>query len=763
MPLPFQYVNCQSLPDLHGSTNGLRSGSDQDATGCADGSVTDDRSSGRTGRDSPMGCCEGLSRCTGSGCGQVGAHRCCNAILGCGELGGYRDFVRRGSIDSLSQRSGVDLYGVRCSRSGSEVHTGVCDKGTGYSSCSSSICEEEVQCAQEYEQDTCHKHGLRGLGGNGPGRECSIAAGGIAGSAACFAQTSARFGTSVIRVFQVLSYMCLVQDVYDRVSYLFGLSFVRIRRSIHVEGYQFPLYTIFILPYTDTGTGLCRRFAYFGGTLLEWMSTTLAFPFVRMSDTFFLFSHRAGQLSSVVAPPPLGFVKWCISHSTRTVKRSMSFSICGYNYSVITVCHFLGRTCIPLYTTVRVVRARDSTVADIEVNPGPTAAYFVFSTVTNLVVVLSLAYTTLLLVGWQWFTMWLFYLVALKCVERNVVTSGTHVFGLVSRVILSVGAIVLASHIRGMLPVGYQFARARDSTMHDVEVNPGPQQTHIPSWHDNIDYYARRATIGQQLHCYDVRFVLVATGMSLGQLDSAFQSLTSVNACAEYYTGDKIKLHPSGSSAASVAKAFRAVYLELRTDYVSWLRTRYVVDASSLTAIYGFPIPALDDQYAANPDTRLVGPVDSGTSPIREPFVAERVECAACGFLVNPVGHGTRCVPGGHSSDRTHRVKAFIGDALHKLDVRMACIKRGIAVVALTVTTDKYTNGSAQSEYLHRNGLVVPGENVTQSSTRFEAMYAGDFRIRYIRQLREELDKSMEQRTTEYDPDVVFEQMQIDV
>lgn len=143
----------------------------------------------------------------------------------------------------------------------------------------------------------------------------------------------------------------------------------------------------------------------------------------------------------------------------------------------------------------------------------------------------------------------------------------------------------------------------------------------------------------------------------------------------------------------------------------------------------------LCDIVADNPDARIGadGPSvlsdDFMTSVEVKPLLSSKGYCDVCGFVVVKEGHVSRC----RKPDVVDKVRAFVGDALQAVDVKVALAASGVSHAEITDAAKVFLSGSAQAGYMREfYPVVVAGLNVRQCSNRFEAAYCADFRERYV-------------------------------
>lgn len=117
---------------------------------------------------------------------------------------------------------------------------------------------------------------------------------------------------------------------------------------------------------------------------------------------------------------------------------------------------------------------------------------------------------------------------------------------------------------------------------------------------------------------------------------------------------------------------------------------------------------------------------------------ADRVYCSICGFFVNPNRHSERCRVVNEDFVRSMRLAAWIGDALHSLDVRYHLIKLSVPSVKLQIESQVFVTDVAQATfYVGAQSHKVParGQSVSLLSEAFEASYSGSFRREYHKQI----------------------------
>lgn len=297
---------------------------------------------------------------------------------------------------------------------------------------------------------------------------------------------------------------------------------------------------------------------------------------------------------------------------------------------------------------------------------------------------------------------------------------------------------------------------ARSSRDADVELNPGPW------WHDDPTANEMRASVGLVKQAQDVRIILLLCGVALTRLESEVQAFVSVNATATYFREHFLeqRLAPAGGSDASVAKAFRALYYgEVRADYINHIANGRVFSPNAYAAVYdvvnevvgrtsGVFTPVGYVEGEVHDSEQVPEPSQSGPSHSEVPIVdkPKKVHCIVCGFDVNPDGHEERCkVP----MDVSTICGAWIGDALHMFDVRVALMKHGVARKQLTQAASSYVSATAQAHYLLATGIYQelgrgPADTLRELSTAFENAYHGEFRKAYLMYLHAMIPRDFE-------------------
>lgn len=135
-------------------------------------------------------------------------------------------------------------------------------------------------------------------------------------------------------------------------------------------------------------------------------------------------------------------------------------------------------------------------------------------------------------------------------------------------------------------------------------------------------------------------------------------------------------------------------------------------------------------------------PVGS-SSPVFGADVPVRKKCDKCGFVVLWEGHEARCrVPAASDSVHSDRVRsmAWLGDAVHTLDVRRFLLVVGTPVAELEVRAQEYRGGHVRARYYRDFPGVEPIEEVSGKpesalATLFNASYCGDYRRKYLRRV----------------------------
>jgi len=114
-----------------------------------------------------------------------------------------------------------------------------------------------------------------------------------------------------------------------------------------------------------------------------------------------------------------------------------------------------------------------------------------------------------------------------------------------------------------------------------------------------------------------------------------------------------------------------------------------------------------------------------------------KVWCPHCEFLVTPEGHADRCAPARVKSGwNPLKRSAWIGDVVHRLDVRRYLLLVGCGDDELGVREGELVNKDAQGKwYAAYDGPKEPayGQTPKPLSDAFEASYKGRFRCDYVR------------------------------
>jgi len=108
----------------------------------------------------------------------------------------------------------------------------------------------------------------------------------------------------------------------------------------------------------------------------------------------------------------------------------------------------------------------------------------------------------------------------------------------------------------------------------------------------------------------------------------------------------------------------------------------------------------------------------------------ERFFCEVCGFDVVKLGHEARC----RKFVAKDMAAALVGDARHALDVKLLLTQCTPSGTQYTILSQVYISAIAQKEYLEMAMpmLFVEGLSVHSIASRFECLYTGTFRRRYL-------------------------------
>lgn len=115
-----------------------------------------------------------------------------------------------------------------------------------------------------------------------------------------------------------------------------------------------------------------------------------------------------------------------------------------------------------------------------------------------------------------------------------------------------------------------------------------------------------------------------------------------------------------------------------------------------------------------------------------------KVHCEVCGFQVKADGHRDRCRPARRAGDSSLRADAWLGDALHALDVRAFLLRCGCPEKELEGMAQLYVGANAQAKFYRGYAgekRMSSGESDRSLSQAFEASYRGRFRDVYAEEL----------------------------
>lgn len=128
----------------------------------------------------------------------------------------------------------------------------------------------------------------------------------------------------------------------------------------------------------------------------------------------------------------------------------------------------------------------------------------------------------------------------------------------------------------------------------------------------------------------------------------------------------------------------------------------------------------------------------------------KKAMCLSCEYLVVVDGHETRCM-----ADNQHALKvkmkrrAWIGDALLALDVRLGLLATGCSDETLTIKYQDFASNAVQaSTYLRyvQEGYLFTfpalGTSTKQLADAFEANYFGTIRDKFVKECFPSLDRA---------------------
>jgi len=251
----------------------------------------------------------------------------------------------------------------------------------------------------------------------------------------------------------------------------------------------------------------------------------------------------------------------------------------------------------------------------------------------------------------------------------------------------------------------------------------------------NVSDVAMASLFGFQQHTLDVMRMLVISGVSQTDVTGLTTRYVGADAVTEYCrTLSEIPIKPRGSSDKSVAQAFRASYHgQFRVDYLRYLLQLRNVPIGELEL---YPAGIMDDAVESGQLCIL----DTDSDVVPGTVAGEKGLCLKCSCIVRLDGHDLRCRPvTSYSTDSDNKL-AWIGDALHTLDVRLNLLAASVPSTNLQLSAESYLSASSQSAYLTSIGKELPGYVSTHGrSTVFETLYTGEFRDAYLVWFRRQL------------------------
>jgi len=138
-----------------------------------------------------------------------------------------------------------------------------------------------------------------------------------------------------------------------------------------------------------------------------------------------------------------------------------------------------------------------------------------------------------------------------------------------------------------------------------------------------------------------------------------------------------------------------------------------------------------------NPDTGIT---------VLEVGSTMKVLCVNCSTFVVTAGHSARCVNRGSALNTdlrvgattrwtTERRQAWIGDAIHRIDIRLAAVIKGVSDVEKNGFETSYLDAGSQAKYMkdfYADSTPVYRLSNHSISTIFEARYHTEFRRAYL-------------------------------
>jgi len=271
------------------------------------------------------------------------------------------------------------------------------------------------------------------------------------------------------------------------------------------------------------------------------------------------------------------------------------------------------------------------------------------------------------------------------------------------------------------------------------------------------DKHKVNAMLGGFVLGYDMVAASMGSVDSYSKVSDVYQSLFANASLADFYRGLEFQpVKPSGSSDKSVAVAFRASYMTyLRFLYLNHVGFDYQnIDPNSLLfrcrENFTFPVMSFSlrdptvPAYTSVPDEDGVYSGDASTEVVPLLLGAPapaRGHCDVCGFTVVLDGHGDRCrVQVAFTSDEMRA--AWLGDAMHALDVRVLISNTALSIKNTTLVSQEYLSAVAQRRYLatmDESYEELSSRSNHTWSTKFEMLYYGSFRSKYLLWLQAEL------------------------
>lgn len=122
-------------------------------------------------------------------------------------------------------------------------------------------------------------------------------------------------------------------------------------------------------------------------------------------------------------------------------------------------------------------------------------------------------------------------------------------------------------------------------------------------------------------------------------------------------------------------------------------------------------------------------------SQMNETIKLPKTWCDVCGCMVKWDGHSERCKPKREKGWSEKRVAAWVGDTIHRLDIKLIALNMGLESDALEIFMQQYIVNAAMAVYMRDFHAADVMSSDHTLGTEFESRYVDSFRVEYLERL----------------------------